>query len=149
MNDDIFFGNRLHQLRKQNKLTLQQLGSVLGMTKSSVGNLEHGRKKPSLEVVSKLADYFDVPVDYLLGRGLFAHWDAIIANKDHICNFLEDQSDYLKKLDLKNLPEKYLLLLFPALFSEIRISEDNEEITLCPSIPLSFLDTMHTHPPID
>lgn len=62
------FQERLKHLRTENKLTLQQLGSFVGSTKATIGNLENGNKRPSLEMVCALADYFDVSIDYLVGR---------------------------------------------------------------------------------
>lgn len=62
------FAERLSLLRKKKKITLLQLADVLSITKSAVGNLEHGRKKPSIDIACALADYFDVSLDYLVGR---------------------------------------------------------------------------------
>lgn len=63
-----FFSERLSKLRKENNLTLEGLGEIIGLTKSAVGNIEKMRKPVSLEVVYKTANHFDVSVDYLLGR---------------------------------------------------------------------------------
>ncbi len=65
---DKIFSLRLSALRKAHNLTLQQLGDAISLTKSAVGNLEHNRKKPSLDIVCALADYFNVSIDYLVGR---------------------------------------------------------------------------------
>ncbi len=62
------FAERLKTLRKQNNLTLQQLGESIGTTKATVGNLENCNKQPSLALIVALADYFDVSLDYLVGR---------------------------------------------------------------------------------
>ena len=62
------FSQRLSELRKENNLTLEALGEIIGLTKSAVGNIEKGRKPASLEVVYKTAEHFDVSIDYLLGR---------------------------------------------------------------------------------
>lgn len=37
-------------------------------TRGTIGNFENGNKKPSLDMLIKLADYFDVSIDYLVGR---------------------------------------------------------------------------------
>lgn len=62
------FSLRLKELRKANNLTLEQLGKNIGSTKATMSNLETGQKKPSLDMVIKLADYFQVSIDYLVGR---------------------------------------------------------------------------------
>lgn len=62
------FSLRLKELRKVNNLTLEQLGKNIGSTKATMSNFETGQKKPSLDMVIKLADYFQVSIDYLVGR---------------------------------------------------------------------------------
>jgi transcriptional regulator with XRE-family HTH domain len=62
------FSERIMKLRKDNNLTLEKMGEIIGLTKSSVGNIEKMRKPTSLEVVYKTAEHFNVSIDYLLGR---------------------------------------------------------------------------------
>ena len=61
------FSGRLKELRKSQNLTLQQLGEKIGATKATIGNLENCNKQPSLTMIEKLAEFFGVSVDYLLG----------------------------------------------------------------------------------
>ena len=67
MNFDIFC-SRLKLLRAENNLTLLQLGNYIGATKATISNLENGNKKPSLEIILSIAEYFNVSLDYLTGR---------------------------------------------------------------------------------
>lgn len=62
------FSSRLKSLRLSKGLTLQQLGESIGSTKATMGNLENSNKQPSLLMIVALADYFDVSLDYLVGR---------------------------------------------------------------------------------
>ena len=62
------FAKRLKTLRLSRRLTLQKIGDAVGSTPQTIGNLEHDRKSPSLNMVLALADFFDVSVDYLAGR---------------------------------------------------------------------------------
>lgn len=59
---------RLHMLRQQNKKTQADMASLLGITRQAYGYYEKGDREPDTESLSKLADYFEVSVDYLLGR---------------------------------------------------------------------------------
>lgn len=68
MIDRKIFSERLILLRKQKHLTQNQLGIELGTKKQSVNNWEKCVSLPSLDLVSSLADYFDVSLDYLVGR---------------------------------------------------------------------------------
>ena len=62
------FAKRLKTLRLSRRLTLQKVGDAVGSTLNTIGNLENDRKSPSLNMVLALADFFDVSVDYLVGR---------------------------------------------------------------------------------
>ena len=62
------FAARLHELRVSQKLTLQNVGDAIGSTRQTIGNLEKMQKSPSLDMIISLADYFDVSIDYLVGR---------------------------------------------------------------------------------
>ncbi len=62
------FSERLAALRKQKGVSLAALGDFLGVTDEAVRLLEKGKRSPSFEVLCSLADYFDVSLDYLVGR---------------------------------------------------------------------------------
>ena len=62
------FSVALRELRKQKKLSQSALAEVVGMSQATVASWENGTRKPDVETVSYLADYFGVTVDYLMGR---------------------------------------------------------------------------------
>lgn len=62
------FAQRVKQLRKNKHLTGEQLGNILGITKTGISYWENGRSVPDNEMLLKLADFFDVSIDYLLGK---------------------------------------------------------------------------------
>lgn len=62
------FAERLKELRQSKNLTLQQLGENLGVTKATLGNFENCNKQPSMNMVIKISMFFDVSIDYLVGR---------------------------------------------------------------------------------
>ena len=62
------FQNRLIEQRKLNKLTQRQVADYLQIAQPSYIRYENGTSEPCLENLVKLADCFDVSVDYLLGR---------------------------------------------------------------------------------
>jgi transcriptional regulator with XRE-family HTH domain len=65
------FGEKLRALRKQHGMTLEELALALGLTTHShLSNIESGRKKPSLELAIKIADFFKVTVDQLVRDNL-------------------------------------------------------------------------------
>ncbi|MGB9804363.1 helix-turn-helix domain-containing protein [Desulfofundulus sp.] len=62
------FSARLRQLRKANNLTLEQVGQAIGMRKSSLSDIENCKQPISFDAAIRLADFFDVSIDFLLGR---------------------------------------------------------------------------------
>ncbi|MDR0899574.1 MAG: helix-turn-helix domain-containing protein [Lactobacillaceae bacterium] len=71
------FPERLRQLRKGRNLTLPQLAEALNKAAgkneaknsgNQIGNWERGEREPNYHELIKLADFFDVSVDFLVGR---------------------------------------------------------------------------------
>jgi len=62
------FSDRLKQLRKQNSLTQKMLGQNLNLGESTISMYELGEREPNFETLEILADYFNVDIDYLLGK---------------------------------------------------------------------------------
>ncbi|MBQ8394693.1 MAG: helix-turn-helix transcriptional regulator [Clostridia bacterium] len=61
------FGERLRSLRKERELGQNQLAELLQISNASVSYWETGKQIPSAEVIFKLALFFDVSADFLLG----------------------------------------------------------------------------------
>lgn len=62
------FGNRLKELRKEKGLTQAQLANILKTSASSIGMYEQNRRIPDTETLQSLSEYFNVSVDYLIGK---------------------------------------------------------------------------------
>lgn len=60
--------DRLKELRKSNNLTQAELGKILGVGKTTVSMYETGNSTPSDEIKLKISEYFNVSLDYLLGK---------------------------------------------------------------------------------
>ena len=67
MSDDIFPA-RLRKLREAQKLSAKTLGELCGLSKNTVRRYENGQREPSVQSLIALADFFDVSIDYLIGR---------------------------------------------------------------------------------
>ncbi len=61
-------GRRIAELRNSAKMSQFQLAKVLKIGTSTLGMYETDKREPSPKVLKRIADYFDVSVDYLLGR---------------------------------------------------------------------------------
>lgn len=62
------FGDLLAELRQDKKLTQKQLAKIIYVSSGTICNYENNVHYPDVEKLVALADYFDVTVDYLLGR---------------------------------------------------------------------------------
>lgn len=61
-------GNRLRLLRTQRKLTQEEVAKKIGVARTTYAMYEQNSREPDNDTLQKLADYFEVSVDYLLGR---------------------------------------------------------------------------------
>lgn len=66
------FGQALRTLRNKRRLTEQQLADAVGLTKSTISMYESSCRLPSYGALERIADYFDVSMEYLFGRGSYS-----------------------------------------------------------------------------
>ena len=59
--------NRIRELRKKARLSQQTLANQIGVFRNTISNWETGYSQISLENAKKVAEYFGVTIDYLLG----------------------------------------------------------------------------------
>lgn len=59
---------RLKELRIAKGMTQNELAKVIGYSSLSYARYEKGEREPDINTLCKLADYFEVSVDYLIGR---------------------------------------------------------------------------------
>lgn len=62
------FGSRLKELRIKKELTGEELGNLLNVTKMSISRWESDQRFPDKDTLVKIANFFNVSTDYLLGR---------------------------------------------------------------------------------
>jgi len=59
---------RLKELRLKKNIKQSELGKIVGLSDNAISDIERGYRLTSIEKLEALADYFDVSVDYLIGR---------------------------------------------------------------------------------
>ncbi len=74
--------NRIRELRKQHKITMKQLGEVIGVAESTISQYETGKREPDNETLLRLGEYFGVSVDYLLGAAVQKETPPALTKKD-------------------------------------------------------------------
>lgn len=61
-------GSRIAYLREQRGWTQEQLSAFLGISRAALSHYEKNRREPDTETLGKVADLFEVTIDYLVGR---------------------------------------------------------------------------------
>ena len=62
------FQNIFRKLRTSSNLTQSAIAEKIGISRSTIGMYETGAREPDFETLEKIADYFNVDIDFLLGR---------------------------------------------------------------------------------
>ena len=62
------FQIKLKELRERGGYSQYSFAKAFGVAQSTVGNWEAGKREPNYETTQRLADFFKVSLDYLLGR---------------------------------------------------------------------------------
>lgn len=59
---------RLLELRKRKKLSQKDFGKIIGAAQNTVSQWENGSREPDSETINRIAKFFNVSIDYLLGN---------------------------------------------------------------------------------
>ena len=62
------YGKILKRLRKSKGVTQQEIACELNVDRSTYAKYETSQSQPNFDTLIRIADYFDVSIDYLLGR---------------------------------------------------------------------------------
>lgn len=103
------FRERLKELRGGTRL--QDVAKDIGISRASLGYYENGDRKPDIEILMKLADYYHVSSDYLLGVSDVKRADSTIQSMalktglsekviNKLCYYNERMTDYTKALNI-------------------------------------------------
>ncbi len=65
------FKNRLRQLRKEHNLLQSEVAEKIGVKNSTISNYEQGVREADFETLMKLASFYNVTCDYLIGYSSF------------------------------------------------------------------------------
>ena len=64
------FGERLKELRIKNNLRQADLAVQISVQRATIGKYETNERKPDIDTLVLIANYFDVSTDFLLGRNI-------------------------------------------------------------------------------
>ena len=105
------FGSRLRNLRLENNMTQEDLSKILNVSRATVGRYETNERFPDKNTLKKIADTFEVTVDYLLERTDNRNGKFIYVNeydKNHIKNnkYKIIENEIIKRLLLEDIIDK-------------------------------------------
>lgn len=78
------FKDRLKELREDQGMTQEKIADKLNISRSMLSNYETGKFEPNLETLILIADFFNVSLDYLLGRTKKMHNTSLKANREKL-----------------------------------------------------------------
>ena len=92
--------NRLKELRKEKKLTQEELAGEIGVSKITILRWENGESQIKPDKAQALADYFGVSVGYLLGYEASTRTDSL---SDSIFNLQLEIMKNIRKMEYKDV----------------------------------------------
>ena len=109
------FDTRLRTLRQEKKITQAELAKEMNVAKTTIAAYEQGKNEPNLSMLLKIADFFNVSVDYLLGNSdgriisdqelydRLGLTDDAIYCLEHLCDISKNNERYKKLLKNVNI----------------------------------------------
>lgn len=117
---NLYFSNRVKQLRQEKGISMEELAKELNVTKSRVNMWENNGTLPRSNALIDLANFFDVSVDYLIGNDSANCLDP--TNKR--LNSLQRNLGKLNEEDLEKA-ERMLKAVFMDIFNDEEEDEDD------------------------
>lgn len=115
-------GERIKMLRQEVKgLTQAKLSKELGFGKSLIGMIESGKRNASQDVIEKIADYFNVSVDFLLGRTEIRNDKTKSAREKLIDDFIDNLIDDKIITDANNIDDETEKMIINAVKAHIAL----------------------------
>ncbi len=125
------FGNTISYLRKEKGISQKQVSEDLGISQALLSHYEKGIRECGLDFVVKIADYYDVSCDYLLGRTAERNSTTPDYSQEKAKN-TNGVSSKNQKAMLENLNKKVIINCIEFIYRIL--SEINQrEITKCAS----------------
>ncbi|WP_079708015.1 helix-turn-helix domain-containing protein [Paraliobacillus ryukyuensis] len=94
------FGRRLKQLRNSKGKSQEEVAVAVNISRARYSHYENNYVEPDIELIRKLADFFEVDTDYLIGRTEEARDTALTKPNRAFLNFediTDQEKDYLEE----------------------------------------------------
>ena len=77
------FGHRFRKLILEQNMIQEDHSKKLNVSRATIGRYETNDRFPGKDILNKIADTFNVSLDYLFGRGKIRNWDTISRENSH------------------------------------------------------------------
>lgn len=105
-------GQKINKLRTDRKLSMRELGDKIGVSHAHISKLESGINSPSVDLLEKLADFFNIDISYFFTKDV------------------DDMIMYEKNLSIEYLKENYNLVIAGKQATDDEIEEMIKHIKL-------------------
>ena len=83
------FARILQDLREDRDISRKDLALALNISVSTLGMYEQGRREPNIDMLIKIANYFDVSIDFLVGRSFKNENNEMLTEALHVKNQID------------------------------------------------------------
>lgn len=94
------FKNRLVELRTHTKNSQQKIANSLGIAQSTYNNYEQGNSEPNIERLKNLADFYNISLDYLVGRDFQNELGFVTDKEKEVLKYFRAMSEENQKIIL-------------------------------------------------
>lgn len=101
----IFMLKNLKKLRNENNVTQQQLADAISVSQQSINKYENHNIEPDISTLIQIADYFNVTVDYLIGKT-----GDVCADKSCCSSLSRTELQIINKIRLLNKKQRDILV---------------------------------------
>lgn len=119
----------LKSLRTAKGMTQDELAKVLNISRSTVGMYENGSREPDYETLETIADYFNVDIDYLIGRTdkttILPNSYYLNSDAQQLAQFLYDNPEYKVLFDTTRKVKKEDIEFVKQMIDRVRGNEDD------------------------
>lgn len=106
------FGTILKELRLERNMKQEDLAKLLGINKNTISKYETGKREPSIDMLIKIADIFDVSVDYLVGRTIARTSSLLFEELTYLKSKMLNEILIIIRRNLNSINFIYALLKF-------------------------------------
>lgn len=109
-------GDRLRRLREKKEWTQKYAATVFGITSGALSNYERGERTPDAEMLKRIAEVYDVSIDYLIGKRSLRENKQYL-NESSLDDYIEEIIGreavlMLQSMDRLDEHERELLIIF-------------------------------------